>query len=87
MKTIAGGAKVWNTNTSTVILTHILTHTSMNTIMSMNMNSTLLFLLEGSLSKKPAMGLPVCPYPDFLLVQSDLTNLTSITMQVDLKTK
>ena len=46
-----------------------------------------LFLQEGSLSKKPAMGLPPCPYPDFLLVQSDLTNLTSITMQVDLKTK
>ena len=36
MKTIAGGVKVWNTNTSTVILTHILTHTIMNTIMNTN---------------------------------------------------
>lgn len=50
---------------------------------SMDMNSTLFFLREGTLSRKLAMRLPLCPHPDFLLVQSDLTNLTSVTMQVD----
>ncbi len=49
MKTIAKGAKVWNTNTSTVILTHIPTNMSMNmniiTAMTTDTNMTITLII------------------------------------------